>query len=693
MSNLGPPQGGLATVIGDRIIIDSVDLDFPNTIGSLNQVLTITDVANGTLNWQTPTTAAPTNAQYLALATDATLTDERVFTPSTGLTAVDAGAGSTYTLTADLSTGVSGGQSVIGGSASDEDLTLQSTSNATRGSIFFGSAATSAYDEVNDRLGIGTPTPATKLAVKSSGTATILQIQDSTDTIGFAVVESAGPFIQAQVGIGSAGLPGLGFLVDSNTGIFRPAADNFAITTNGTERLRIDSLGNVGLKLQNPGITGTTSGDGVLHLATATIIPTGTLTGGGALFYSTSGVMHILEADGTDITLTAGVTDHGALTGLADDDHTQYALLAGRGTGQTLIGGVNANNNLTLQSTSNATKGFVLVTDGSNVGIGPNAGSPATLLLVREDQNSATVITLENRTSGTAGQASMNIGANVIGTTRFLGLNMFSSGHSGTNFGVSGGSYGLIQTDSAATGGLVIGAKGTNNFILGTNNLAAITIDSTQQVGIGIDSPSEILHVKKDQNAATASILENANTGVTARASAQVSADASNIIATAYSDAATANVFGIAVIGSTSLLATKPSGTGATNLFIGSIATAGLAGDIIFGTTNIVRMRVLAAGGILISNDLELDGALNHDGSTAGFYGTVPVSQASAVGQLTDSTGGTANSTVVAVPAVNGSGATTAQEAAINDNFADLISKINALENVVNTANGVGLTA
>ncbi len=50
-----------------------------------------------------------------------------------------------------------GGQILIGGTAAGEDLTLQSTSNATRGSIFFG--ANSAYDQVNDRLGLGTTVP------------------------------------------------------------------------------------------------------------------------------------------------------------------------------------------------------------------------------------------------------------------------------------------------------------------------------------------------------------------------------------------------------------------------------------------------------------------------------------------------------------------------------------------------------
>ena len=41
---------------------------------------------------------APTSAQYLALATDATLTAERVFTPSTGLKATDGGVNGAYTV-------------------------------------------------------------------------------------------------------------------------------------------------------------------------------------------------------------------------------------------------------------------------------------------------------------------------------------------------------------------------------------------------------------------------------------------------------------------------------------------------------------------------------------------------------------------------------------------------------------------
>jgi hypothetical protein len=57
-----------------------------------------------------------------------------------------------------------------------------------------------------------------------------------------------------------------------------------------------------------------------------------------------------------------GELDHGlALNGLLDDDHTQYALLLGRSGGQTLIGGTDAADDLILQSTSDASKGRIVL--------------------------------------------------------------------------------------------------------------------------------------------------------------------------------------------------------------------------------------------------------------------------------------------------------------------------------------------
>src|SRR3990167_8142828 len=80
----------------------------------------------------------------------------------------------------------------------------------------------------------------------------------------------------------------------------------------------------------------------------------------------------------------AGQLDHGlALTGLTDDDHTQYLLLAGRSGGQTVYGGIDANNDLTLEGTSHATKttSYVLLQpSGGKVGVG--TATPGQLLHV-----------------------------------------------------------------------------------------------------------------------------------------------------------------------------------------------------------------------------------------------------------------------------------------------------------------------
>ena len=63
--------------------------------------------------------------------------------------------------------------------------------------------------------------------------------------------------------------------------------------------------------------------------------------------------------------------DHGTLSGLSDDDHSQYALLAGRAGSQSLYGGTASGDDLILESTSNGTKGYVnLQPNGGNVGIG-----------------------------------------------------------------------------------------------------------------------------------------------------------------------------------------------------------------------------------------------------------------------------------------------------------------------------------
>lgn len=68
-----------------------------------------------------------------------------------------------------------GGQLGYGGAGPGQNLTL--SSNPTRdGFIYFGAARTSAYDEANDRVGIGTPTPEASLHIKQGTVADTAQL-------------------------------------------------------------------------------------------------------------------------------------------------------------------------------------------------------------------------------------------------------------------------------------------------------------------------------------------------------------------------------------------------------------------------------------------------------------------------------------------------------------------------------------
>ena len=62
--------------------------------------------------------------------------------------------------------GAAGGQTLTGGTAAGENLTLLSTSNATKGAIILGTA--SEYDHANDRIGLGTLTPTAKIHALST---------------------------------------------------------------------------------------------------------------------------------------------------------------------------------------------------------------------------------------------------------------------------------------------------------------------------------------------------------------------------------------------------------------------------------------------------------------------------------------------------------------------------------------------
>lgn len=117
-----------------------------------------------------------------------------------------------------------------------------------------------------------------------------------------------------------------------------------------------------------------------------------------------------------------GVTDHGALTGLGDDDHSIYALLAGRSGGQTLVGGTGAGDDLTLSSTSHGTKGTLFFGSASaydevNQRLGIGVTAPTVDLVISKSSNAGTVTALINNTHNASASSHAKVQIETGGTS------------------------------------------------------------------------------------------------------------------------------------------------------------------------------------------------------------------------------------------------------------------------------------
>jgi hypothetical protein len=84
--------------------------------------------------------------------------------------------------------GQSGGQTLNGGTAASQNLLLTSTAHATKGKILFGN---SAYDEANNRLGIGLTSPSYTMHVQN-GTAAYLALEKTGTGAGTVLLYNDG---------------------------------------------------------------------------------------------------------------------------------------------------------------------------------------------------------------------------------------------------------------------------------------------------------------------------------------------------------------------------------------------------------------------------------------------------------------------------------------------------------------------
>ena len=159
------------------------------------------------------------NASQLTAITNATLAAISTTTISTGtVIASQLTAITNATLAAISTTTISTGTVIAG--------QLTAITNATLAAISTNTISTGT-------VVAGQLTAITNATLAALSTTTI-----STNTI--------------QAALGTALAPSYTFAGDTNNGMFSPTIDNIAFTTAGTERLRIDSGGNVGIGTTNP---------------------------------------------------------------------------------------------------------------------------------------------------------------------------------------------------------------------------------------------------------------------------------------------------------------------------------------------------------------------------------------------------------------------------------------------------------
>jgi hypothetical protein len=166
---------------------------------------------------------------------------EAALTFSTGLTRVG------NTITSNISTGVAGGQIIYGGTAASNGLTIDSTTNATKGNIILNPSG--------GNVGIGTTTPDEKLHVKGNNAK--FKIDNVAGDARLQLdIEDAWPKITGDNGIflwhigvsDHVDTDALTFLADTNKPMIFVTGDGASLL----ERMRILSGGNVGIGTSNP---------------------------------------------------------------------------------------------------------------------------------------------------------------------------------------------------------------------------------------------------------------------------------------------------------------------------------------------------------------------------------------------------------------------------------------------------------
>lgn len=346
------------------------NFNLPASAGTSGQVLMSAGGGSSAMTWGTLTVGSGgtglsggTQGGIPYFATSSTMASSAALANHSVVVGGGTG-GAPYTLS---STGSAGNVLISGGASADPSfgaLNLAGGSNYVTGTLPVANGGTGATTLTTHGVLVGEGTSAVS-ALSAAGAGTVLTGQGT----------SSDPAFSSQPTLGVNGsTSGKILLANGNTSGQTTTIQPSASTTTAWNFTLPSSGGTNGYLLQTDG-SGNTSwvapSSGTVSSGTANQL---------AYYGSTGTTLSGLSSAASSVLLTNS-SSVPAWSAISNDTFTQYALLAGRSGGQTLKGGTAASENLTLESTSNATKGYVLLNPTSgNVGIGTT--TPGSLLTV-----------------------------------------------------------------------------------------------------------------------------------------------------------------------------------------------------------------------------------------------------------------------------------------------------------------------
>jgi hypothetical protein len=497
-------------------------------------------------------------------------------------------------------------------------------------------------------VGIGSAGPASNLDVAGTGAIIVPRstsaarpfgingmIRYNTDSQKFEVYEgawqamlssggsgddlgnhSATTAILAVTGTGAA--PSYSFNGDTDTGLWNVGDNQLAVSTGGTERVRVMSNGYVGIGTTNP--TQKLQVDGRIRLQEADIY-NGFAVGE---FRSDAGGVRLVSTHDSYSSYIMGAGNAGIILDYNANSATSYFFI-----------------NRDCWTPGCSAELFRVMESG-NVGIGTNA--PGALLDIHSTGgfNSAIIVPRQaeaNRPAGVNGMIRYNTDSQKFEVYEGTWQNMVASGSGADNLGNHTATMQILSTTGTAgapgysfdgdadTG---VWKAGDNQMSFSTSGTERMRVDSLGRVGIGTATPGSMLHVGGDvQIQGDLDVLWNISAGYLDISRGDPAAYVPNGAAEFPYTTTHASIYNTSVTnGNFSLLELRNRNSSGNyqTAYIASVSTAGAGsytpavvfGQQIAGTAYAERMRIDSTGNIGIGTtapNVLLD--INSTGSTA----------------------------------------------------------------------------